>query len=55
MIETAHDKLRETEPVAEEQPARPRRERRPPPPGVNEPLEQVETRAANGSADPGRS
>jgi hypothetical protein len=55
MIETAHDKVRETEPVAAEQLPRPRRERRPPPPGANEPLEQVETRAANGPADPGRS
>jgi ribonuclease E len=54
MIETAHDKVRETEPVTEEQPLRPRRERRPPPPGVNEPLEQVETRSADAPADPGR-
>jgi ribonuclease E len=52
MIETDRGKVRGVEPVVEAPPARPRRERRAPPPGVDEPLEQVETRGSDASAEP---
>jgi ribonuclease E len=52
MIETDRGKVREAEPVTEALPPRPRRERRPPPPGANEPLEQVETRTGEAAAPP---
>ena len=51
MIETDRGKVHESEPEAEPQPPRPRRGRRAPPPGLSEPLEQVETRP-EGPAEP---
>lgn len=51
MIETDRVRVREAEPGTEPQPVRPRRERRPAPPGVNEPLEQVETRGPDAPAE----
>lgn len=52
MIETDRGKVPEAEPEGEPQALRPRRERRAPPPGVNEPLEQVETRAGDAPGEP---
>jgi ribonuclease E len=52
MIETDRGKVREPEPVVEVQPGRPRRERRPPPPDLSEPLEQVETRTGDDAGAP---
>jgi ribonuclease E len=52
LIETDHARAQESEPSAEPQAPRPRRERRAPPPDLNEPLEQVETRAPSGPAEP---
>jgi ribonuclease E len=44
MIETSRDKAQATAPTVEEvQAPRPRRERRPPPPDLDTPLQQVET------------
>ena len=44
MIETSRDKVQPTAPVEEVQVQRARRERRPPPPDLDAPLQQVETR-----------
>jgi hypothetical protein len=52
MIETDRGKVHEAEPEGEPQAPRPRRERRAPPPGANEPLEQVETRAGDAPGEP---
>ena len=52
MIETDRGKAQESEPGGEPQAPRPRRERRAPPPGVNEPLEQVETRGGDAPGEP---
>ena len=52
MIETDRGKAHEAEPQGEPQAPRPPRERRAPPPGVNEPLEQVETRAGDAPGEP---
>ena len=50
MIETAREKVRPIEQVAAAETPRIRRERRPPPPDLNQPLEQVETHTPEGDA-----
>jgi hypothetical protein len=52
MIETDRGKVHEAEPEGVPQAPRQRRERRAPPPGVNEPLEQVETRPSDAPGEP---
>jgi ribonuclease E len=52
MIETSRDKVQSTAPVEEVQVQRARRERRPPPPDLDTPLQQVETRKGDGESPP---
>jgi hypothetical protein len=52
MIETVRGQAPAPEPEEEPQGRRPRRERRAPPAGLDEPLEQVETRGDDGKPEP---
>jgi ribonuclease E len=52
MIETSRDKIQAPQSLEEQQLPRARRERRPPPAGLDTPLQQVETRKSDGETAP---